>query len=182
MTEVFFKIVNDEKITNICQQNVNLENSYIMLYTEIENNDFGDEKEKEKSFVKNMDWQEVVKPKSKKEDEISRELKRKRTEEDMKKRTAEQNMKKVDKKKQMTEIFMREMHSTGSEESETVNDENNSQDEGEVKKKPEERKYQREKISKTSKKEKEATEEREASKDLEEEVLDQPQAQQVKFT
>jgi hypothetical protein len=160
---------------------VKLEDSYIMLYTEIENNDFGNEEEKEKTFVENMDWQEVVRTKNKKEDERSRELKRKRTEEEMKKQTAKQNMANYDKKKQMAEIFMREMHSTGSEETESVNDENNSHDVY-VKKKQEERKDHREKIIKKSKQEKEATEEREASKDLEEEVPDKPPAQQVKFT
>ena len=49
----------------------------MLVYTEIENVDLCKEKEKERAFVGNMDWQEVVNPKSKKEEKKNKELKRK---------------------------------------------------------------------------------------------------------
>ena len=80
----------------------------MMVYIDIENEDLCKEKEKERAFVGNMDWQEVVSPKSKKEEERNKELKRKRTEEEIKIQTAEQNLTEYKKKKRLSDKFCRE--------------------------------------------------------------------------
>ena len=169
---------------------MNLKDSYLMFYTEIENEEFSKENENveivdDAENLENMDWQEVVRKKRKYGEEKHTEVKRKRREEERKKHTEDHNNPKFDNKKQKSDIFL-------DDDKTTSEDKDKSQDlEGEVKWTEEDRKNHKVGHNKKQNNEKKegvkATETRKyterngCSEDIEGDVVDLRKAKKVKY-